>query len=184
MRSIAIFIVAAGALAFASNQAFARLVSISGTHGKSEIRSACGKAGGVYSEDPGGYGCTTNCSGGQCTVGCKNNGKCNGSVPGRTQPSHTLNGILRAPSAGVKATGGNASPKGQHRSPAVHGVKTKAAHQHSTGPTNPNSPGGGTGPFAPPNHRRTSGGTSNPKPMLHSASDHQSGSSHWEDGKH
>ncbi|HVY43872.1 MAG TPA: hypothetical protein VG966_12630 [Hyphomicrobiaceae bacterium] len=49
-----------------------------------DVLGACKKAGGVFSDDDGGYGCTkNNCDGkgGSCTVGCTRDEQCKGSTP-------------------------------------------------------------------------------------------------------
>ena len=48
------------------------------------VLGACKEAGGVFSDDDGGYGCTKkNCDGkgGSCTVGCTRDEQCKGSTP-------------------------------------------------------------------------------------------------------
>jgi len=68
-------------------------------HTSDEIKSACGKAGGDYTETPdGGYGCSTNChggSGGDCIVACKKDHSCTGAVPGRAGPTASPLNVLR-----------------------------------------------------------------------------------------
>ena len=80
---------------------------------------------------------------------------------------------LHSPHAGIKSTRDNAPPKHGRHLTGVRNLR-KATYHRSTGPTNPNGPGGSTGPFAPPNHRRTGNGGMASKPMLHQASEHHS----------
>ena len=64
-----------------------------------EIKSACGKAGGSFSQDAAGYGCGTNCHGGpgtDCLVSCKNGQACVAQVIGRRRPTNLLT-ALQAP---------------------------------------------------------------------------------------
>lgn len=66
-----------------------------------EIKSACDKVGGSFSQDPGGYGCGTNCQGKpgtDCVVACKNNDKsCFAQVPGRARPKSLPDALARSP---------------------------------------------------------------------------------------
>jgi hypothetical protein len=90
---------AALAAAFAGSAA-ALQISISGTHGRSEIKSTCAKSGGDYFSNLDGYGCVNpNCDGNgrTCAVKCENDGKCTGAVPltkGVPAP-RSLDGILK-----------------------------------------------------------------------------------------
>ena len=87
MRSLFV-VLAFVAIALTPTEARAGLVQISGFHSWAEIKGACEKAGGTFSNHPdGGYGCTTKCKGGTCTVGCDPDGKCTGSVPDEKAPS-------------------------------------------------------------------------------------------------
>jgi hypothetical protein len=64
-----------------------------------EMKGACEKAGGRFSQDPGGYGCSTNCTGGigsDCIVTCKPDGKCIAQVIGGRRP-HTVAEALTKP---------------------------------------------------------------------------------------
>jgi len=143
-------IIAIAALALACAQAFARSVRISGTHSASEIKGACDKAGGTFTQDSGGYGCTTNCTASYgCTVGCTNKGKCTGDVPLRGRPSGTLGGILHPPVAGIKSSGDN-PPSKAHRRPVnidtakpPSGVKTTGGNAQPVMRTHEHRSGGG-----------------------------------------
>jgi hypothetical protein len=154
MRTLLTWTIALVALGLACNSASATHVSISGTHGSSEIKNTCLNNGGLYQEAGSTYSCTKACKGGKCSVVCSG-GKCDGYVPRGGRPSHTLGGILHPPS-GVKTTGG---AKGRHlghgRVVKTSGLKTKAMYRRSTGPTNPNGPdipGKNKGPFTTPEH--------------------------------
>jgi hypothetical protein len=64
-----------------------------------QIKSACEKAGGSFSQDKGGYGCGTNCLGGpgtDCIVNCKTDQKCVAQVIGGRRP-HNVVEALRKP---------------------------------------------------------------------------------------
>jgi hypothetical protein len=64
-----------------------------------EMKGACAKAGGRFSQDQGGYGCSTNCLGGagsDCIVTCKADGKCVAQVIGGRRP-HTVAEALTKP---------------------------------------------------------------------------------------
>jgi hypothetical protein len=83
------FVLSVAVLAFAYiGIAHADKVSIGGSHSSSEIKGACGAAGGDYWEVGGSYGCVNECpnsSGGLgvCGVSCTS-GKCEGTTPDRT----------------------------------------------------------------------------------------------------
>src|SRR4051794_35235681 len=92
MRSVHAILLASGLVALSAAPAASTEVKM-GKHTSSEIKNACDKAGGTYTEDPGGYGCATNCHGGPggaCVVGCKSNHQCTGEVPLRTTPASVL----------------------------------------------------------------------------------------------
>jgi hypothetical protein len=129
-KSMFVTVIATATLIFACDQAFARLVHLSGTHSKDELKAACGSH---YNEDAGGYGCSTNCHGGtgnQCTVGCTNNGKCNGEVPLRGRPLGTLGAILHAPSSRLKSSEGNAISKGRRHTVNASVLKPPSGINH------------------------------------------------------
>lgn len=72
--------VIAMALTLSATSSFATKVSISGTHGKTEIKSTCKRIGGTYySKSTGDYGCISKEHG--TSVKCGADGKCTGSVP-------------------------------------------------------------------------------------------------------
>jgi glycine cleavage system aminomethyltransferase T len=63
------------------------------------LKGACEKAGGRFSQDKGGYGCATNCTGGvgsDCIVTCKAENKCIAQVIGGRRP-HTVAEALTKP---------------------------------------------------------------------------------------
>jgi hypothetical protein len=96
------------ALVIAPQQSFAEVIDLKGTYGRFEIKSACDNAGGTYSDyGTNGYGCVNkNCNqtGGDCEVGCKNDGSCYGSCPAcRRTGGPDPRGV-----AGIEATLANA----------------------------------------------------------------------------
>jgi hypothetical protein len=71
-------------------------------HSAEEIKSACDKAGGAFSQDAGGYGCSSDCHGGHsgphgadCVVACKTDKSCAGQVPGRKGPTVSPLNVLK-----------------------------------------------------------------------------------------
>jgi hypothetical protein len=65
-----------------------------------EIKSACAKAGGSFSQDAGGYGCGTDCRGHDgtaCIVNCKPDQKCVAQVSGGGRRPHTIAQALEKP---------------------------------------------------------------------------------------
>jgi hypothetical protein len=136
-KSVFVTMIATAMLTLACDQTFARVVHLSGTHGKDELKAACGSH---YNEDPSGYGCSTNCHGGagkQGTVGCTNNGKCTGEVPLRGRPSGALGAILHAPSSGLKSSEGNAPSKGRRRPVNASVLKPPSGVKKNGGNTPP-----------------------------------------------
>jgi hypothetical protein len=107
-----------------STSASARhIVTLSGTYSRSQVKKDCDAAGGAYIDSGGaGYACFSQ-SGNGNVVDCKNSGKCTGSIPRKGNPSHTLGGILRPPSAGIRSTGNNAPPKHHHHPVKFSGYK-------------------------------------------------------------
>jgi hypothetical protein len=101
------------AAVLAPTGAFATKISISGTWSRSQIKKDCNAVGGAYLDlGKNGYLCDK--SGNH--VSCNNRGKCTGYNPRQGNPSHTIGGILRSPSAGIKSSGGGTPPNG-HRHP-------------------------------------------------------------------
>ncbi len=96
MRSLFV-VLAFVAIALTPTEASAGLVRIDGFHSWAEIKAACEKLGGIFYNHPdGGYGCTTQCKGGMCVVGCTPDGKCTGSVPDKKAPSRMdVLGVLK-----------------------------------------------------------------------------------------
>ena len=87
MRTITALLVLTGALAL-SGAALARDITLAKT-GVDELKSACAKAAGKFSQDAKGYGCGTNCLGGpgtDCIVHCVTNEKCSAQVIGARHP--------------------------------------------------------------------------------------------------
>jgi hypothetical protein len=156
-------LVAAGNLAFSTDGAQAKDTVYTLT--KTNVKTACK---GRMQSGNGQFGCSRcdagvcrdfNCSDGTHGVpkGCKE------VIIERRKPSA---GAIHSTSAGTKNKRVTTSKPGRH-------LRTNAVYRHrSTGPTNPNGPGGSTGPFAPPNHRRTNHGGSNAKPAMHVTEHH------------
>ena len=95
----ALAIVTAALTATANGPASAALVTLQGTYSFSQIADSCSKSGGNLASDGEGYACTkNNCDGkgGQCVVGCGNDGKCYGSTPDRSRGAGSF-GKLRGP---------------------------------------------------------------------------------------
>ena len=64
-----------------------------------EIKAACDKAGGKFSQDAHGFGCGTDCHGGagtDCVVYCKTDEKCVAQVVGGRRPT-SLESALQTP---------------------------------------------------------------------------------------
>jgi hypothetical protein len=97
VRNPIIPLILSGILVFNVGDALAKGVAM-GNHTADEISSACTKAGGVFTQDSGGYGCSTNCHGGPgnaCSVGCKSDHTCYGQVPGRNKSTVSPGNVLR-----------------------------------------------------------------------------------------
>jgi len=132
-------VIAIALLAFTTSGALAdRIVPISGTHSRGEIKSTCAKEGGSYSEVglDSTYGCSKQCSGGTCRVACDKSGKCVGDIPRFLPPSRSLGAILGPPAA--TRTARLPAPTPKPVCPLVHGVPKCTVFGRSTGPTNPN----------------------------------------------
>jgi hypothetical protein len=89
--------------------AHADKVSIGGSHSSSEIKGACGAAGGDYWEVGSSYGCVNECPNsngglGVCGVSCTD-GKCEGTTPDRTITGspRALQGLLKGKVEAVEA---------------------------------------------------------------------------------
>jgi hypothetical protein len=98
MRSAMVLLVLIGIFG-AEVSSFAREVSI-GKHTAEEVKGACNKVGGKFSQDTTGHYCGTDCHGGpgtDCTVGCKNGQTCIAQVIGSRRPT-TLVNALETPS--------------------------------------------------------------------------------------
>ncbi|MBI5265514.1 MAG: hypothetical protein HY852_27280 [Bradyrhizobium sp.] len=80
MRKFLVVIIALATLSFLAGVASAGTIQIPGTHSTSEIKSACDKAGGFYSEYGDLYTCGKNCGNDFCRVSCIG-GKCLGTCP-------------------------------------------------------------------------------------------------------
>lgn len=63
-----------------------------------QLKAACDKAGGKYSEDATGIGCGTDCQGKpgtDCTVFCPANEKCTAQVIGARQPHNVADALTK-----------------------------------------------------------------------------------------
>jgi hypothetical protein len=102
MKAAALVLFVASAM-FAAWPSFAAEVSLK-LSSADEMKAACEKAGGSFSQDNSGYGCGTDCRGGSgtdCTVFCPTSAKrCTAQVGGSRRPK-TLEQAL-APAAARK----------------------------------------------------------------------------------
>jgi|SRR5262245_29048392 hypothetical protein len=100
MRSSIVFLILVVICGFGAGSSFASEMAMRKLTAE-ELKRACDKAGGVFSQDTGGYGCGTDCqgkSGTDCVVACKNNDKnCFAQVPGRARPANLPDALVRSP---------------------------------------------------------------------------------------
>jgi hypothetical protein len=108
------------------NQAYAKTVTLSGTHSASEIRAKCDAAGGSFTSADSGYGC----AGPGGTVNCNTKGKCTGSCGrcGRAAPTGGIGGIVAQPGRGGTLVGAGVSKGAVIHQPVV---TTPTAPSHS-----------------------------------------------------
>ena len=97
VRNTTVLLILIGALGLGA-PSFARDIHL---HKSSvdELKSACEKAGGRFSQNKGGYGCATSCTGGagsDCIVTCKADKGCVAQVIGGRRP-HTVAQALTKP---------------------------------------------------------------------------------------
>jgi hypothetical protein len=97
VRQLIALLVLTGALAFGSA---AQAIDIAlHKHTPEDVKAACTKAGGSFSEGSGTYGCGTDCRGApgtDCTVFCQADQNCFAQVIGARRP-HDLAGALQVP---------------------------------------------------------------------------------------
>ena len=102
MRSLSVAFTLIAAIGLSVGSSLANEVALH-KHTAEEVKDACNKAGGSFSQDPGGmYGCGTDCHGGpgtDCTVGCTKDQTCTGQVIGRGRPTNLLNTLRPARAA-------------------------------------------------------------------------------------
>jgi hypothetical protein len=98
MRNIIAGLLLVGVFA-AAGPAWAKSFTLTGTHGRTEVAGACGKS--FQGNSNGYYGCEKACKGGKCSVWCKDNGVCTGTVPGRLVGKPGLTGVLSGAPAAV-----------------------------------------------------------------------------------
>ncbi|MCK9919673.1 hypothetical protein MXD81_62155 [Microbacteriaceae bacterium K1510] len=87
MRHLTALLILTGALAL-NGAALARDLTLPKTS-TDQLKSACDKAGGKFSQDAKGYGCGTDCAGApgtDCTVFCPADTKCTAQVIGARRP--------------------------------------------------------------------------------------------------
>jgi hypothetical protein len=108
MRNLTIIALGVVAAGLYPNASWAlHKVSITGTHSRGELKGKCDAVGGSCGNcggTKGSYGCDNPNAG--TSISCTSGGKCTGWVPRRVPPGRSLGGILTAPTAGVKETGG------------------------------------------------------------------------------
>lgn len=120
-KSIAVIVPALFAAAIlVSTGAYAtHKVTISGIVSRGQVKKDCDAAGGLCAgcnAKSGGYTCLVVQTG--AGVDCTSKGKCTGYVPRKIHPTHTIGGILHAPSGGIKSSGATVMAK-----PKRHPVK-------------------------------------------------------------
>jgi len=80
-----------------SGAAFAEESTLPKTNAE-QLKSACAKAGGKFSQDAKGYGCGTDCHGGpstDCTVYCPIDQKCTAQVIGARRPRSVAEALTK-----------------------------------------------------------------------------------------
>jgi hypothetical protein len=105
MRKTFVCVIAVGISAFIAAPAVAKVIKLSGTHTRDEIKATCEKNGGVF-DGAGGAGSDYICHGKGGTVFCKNDGTCAGACPkcGDAPGKGGMGGIL------TNTTGGKVQP--------------------------------------------------------------------------
>jgi hypothetical protein len=96
VRHLIFLLILTGALAL-SGAALAGDVTLPKTSVE-QIKSACTKAGGRFSQDAKGYGCGTDCHGGpgtDCTVYCPLDQKCTAQVIGARRPRSVAEALTK-----------------------------------------------------------------------------------------
>ncbi len=94
MRYLVVPLILIGVLGV-SSPSLARDITLR-KHTADEIKSACEKAGGKFSQDAKGYGCGTDCHGTRgtdCTVFCPTGERCVVQVIGARRPRHVLDAL-------------------------------------------------------------------------------------------
>lgn len=96
MRKLTVPLILLGVVALSGPAAAADITLRN--HTVDEIKAACDKAGGKFSQDAHGYGCGTDCAGKPgtaCTVFCEPEKKCFAQVLGGRRPHHVLDALLK-----------------------------------------------------------------------------------------
>jgi hypothetical protein len=102
VRQLRVLLILIGVLGL-SSPSLARDITLR-KHSADEIKSACDKAGGKFSQDDRGYGCGTDCQGKpgtDCTVFCQAEKRCVVQVIGGRRPRHVLD-ALKKPTRGER----------------------------------------------------------------------------------
>lgn len=129
-KSIAMAVPALFVAIVVSTGASARHIStLNGTFSRSQVKKDCSANGGAYIDwGKNGYSCYST-SGNGNVVDCNNRGKCTGSIPRQSKPSHTIGGISHPPSAGIKSLG--IAPNGPWRPARSTGFRRPASEETS-----------------------------------------------------
>ncbi len=96
VRHATVLLILIGALGL-SAPSFARDITLHKISAE-EMKAACDKAGGRFSQDPSGYGCATNCKGGagsDCIVTCKTGKSCIAQVIGARRPQNVEQALTK-----------------------------------------------------------------------------------------
>jgi len=101
VRKFSLSLVVMGSLAVGLGSASAAEVTL-GKFTPEQIKSACDKVGGKFSQDAQGYDCGTDCHGGagtDCIVGCRGGDRCVAQVTGARRPRDILSALKAPPGA-------------------------------------------------------------------------------------
>ncbi|AXK83577.1 hypothetical protein DW352_25455 [Pseudolabrys taiwanensis] len=96
MRHLTAVLILTGAFAL-SGAALARDLTLPKTS-SDQLKGACDKAGGTFSQDARGYGCGTDCAGKagtDCTVFCSADNKCTAQVIGARRPRSVADALTK-----------------------------------------------------------------------------------------
>jgi hypothetical protein len=96
VRNLTVLLILIGALGLGA-PSWARDITLHKTSVE-ELKGACEKAGGRFSQDAAGYGCATNCTGGagsDCIVTCKADQGCVAQVIGGRRPHNVAEALTK-----------------------------------------------------------------------------------------